>query len=611
MLDLGVSKDEGAKKRMRTVANRLMRLRKEMKKVKIDAYFIPSTDAHQSEYVPACWQRRQWISGFNGSAGDVVVTKRSAGLWTDGRYFLQAENELKGSGIDLFRMGQPKVPTLWNWLASSLKKGQTLGVDPRLLNATTWQNNRRALQKRGIEIKLVDTNLVDLIWEDRPPAPSELVKPHPPRYSGKTTRRKLKDLRREMAARGADAHILGALDSTAWLFNLRGGDVPYNPVFISYAIITAKKATVYVDPEKISPQLKRNADLDFQPYGDFGKALSALARRKTRTAIWVDEAANSAWIAQKLKGAAVMAQRSPIWQAKAKKNATEIQGMISAHQRDGVAMVRFLHWLETSLGKTKITEVTAADTLASFRAEGLHFRGQSFDPIVGYAAHGAIIHYSAQPDSASRLRKSGILLVDSGGQYLDGTTDITRTVLLGPKATAKQKAHFTRVLKGHIALSRARFPHGTTGRQLDSIARMPLWHAGLQYNHGTGHGVGSYLNVHEGPQSIHGTRCSGVPLEAGNVLSNEPGYYREGAYGIRIENLVRVCEDKKNSHEIPFLKFETLTLCPIDRKLIDKGLLDGEERQWLNDYHQRVYRSLAPALSEKATLWLKRATRAI
>jgi Xaa-Pro aminopeptidase len=596
---------------MEPVTVRLAKLRKEMKRAKIHAYFIPSTDAHQSEYVPACWQRRQWISGFSGSAGDVVITQRSAGLWTDGRYFLQAENELKGSGIDLFRMGQPKVPTLWNWVATSLRKGQCIGVDPRLVNAATWQSNKQALQKRGIGIKLINKNLVDSVWDDQPAPPCEPFNAHPPRYSGRTTRRKLSDLRKKMAERGAHAHVLGALDSIAWLFNIRGNDVPFNPVVISYAIVTAKKATLYVDLEKVPARLQRKSDFDFRPYSDFGKALSAMAKSRKRSAVWVDEAANNAWIAQKLRNIKTISERSPIWVAKAKKNATEIDGMIDAHQRDGVAMVRFFHWLEKILGKTKITEVTAAEALEAFRAEGLHYRGQSFDPIVGYAAHGAIIHYSAKAESASRLRKAGILLVDSGGQYLDGTTDITRTVLLGSKATQKQKMHFTRVLKGHIALSRARFPQGTTGRQLDSIARMPLWQGGLQYNHGTGHGVGSYLNVHEGPQSIHGSRCTGVPLEVGNILSNEPGYYREGAYGIRIENLVRVCEDKKNSHEIPFQKFDSLTLCPIDRKLIDKSLLDAEERQWLNDYHQRVYRSLKSSLAEDVSRWLKRVTRKI
>jgi Xaa-Pro aminopeptidase len=588
---------------------RLRALRQEMEKAGVDAYLIPSTDPHGSEYVPECWQRRQWVSGFTGSAGDLLVTTRTAGLWTDGRYFLQAGEQLKGSGIKLFKQGLPATPSIAEWLAKNLGGGQALGADPRLLSRGQVEDLRRRLGGAGAALKLLDRNLVDLVWEDRPPRSPAPIEVLPRQFAGETVASKLRRVRKEMASARAEAHVLSTLDAIAWLFNIRSADVDYNPVAIAYAIVTPERALLCTDPDKVSGAARRSlgSKVEVLPYDGVARELAAL--QKARARVWVDGRTTNAWVLGKLSRCDLVTEMTPVALMKARKNQTEILGSRAAHLRDGVAMARFFAWLEQAVPEGGVTEVGAAAKLSGLRAQGEHFRGESFESIVGYREHGAIIHYAADEASDAELEPDGILLVDSGGQYLDGTTDITRTVLLGREATAEQRDRFTRVLKGHVAVARARFPAGTAGRQVDTLARAALWEAGLNYNHGTGHGVGAYLSVHEGPQSISPTRCIGIPLEPGNILSNEPGFYKEGEFGIRIENLVLVVEDREVSDaEETWLGFDELTLCPIDRRLIEPALLTDRERQWLDAYHARVREALAPELEGDALGWLERST---
>jgi Xaa-Pro aminopeptidase len=579
-----------------------------MRKEGVQAFLIPSSDPHQSEYVPECWQRRAWISGFTGSMGDVLVTLREAGLWADGRYYLQAEDQLQGSGIRLFRMGQPGVPSLTEYLQKNLGDGQVLGIDTQTVSMRRASEVHSALEAGGGKLQSLPVNLVDAIWNDRPALPSNPVMALPTRFAGETVSSKLTRVRKAMKDRKVDAHFISALDAVAWLFNLRGSDVPFNPVLIAYALVTTTSATLFVDPHKVSAAIVSSLGkgVELRPYGEVASSLKQLAREKER--VWVEETSVSRWVAELLSGADLVTDTSPITLMKARNNKTEIRGMREAHVRDGVAICRFLCWLESAIRKEAITEISAADKLEEFRSTGAHFRGLSFRTISGYGSHGAIIHYSVTPETDVRLRPAGIYLVDSGAQYLDGTTDITRTVLLGKKATSEQKDRFTRVLQGHIRLGRARFPRGVTGGRLDVLARTALWDAGLDYNHGTGHGVGSYLNVHEGPRSISSARDTGLPIEAGNIFSNEPGYYKDGEYGIRLENLVLVKEDHvAGENGLPYYEFETLTLCPIDTQLVDRSLLEPEERSWLNRYHRDVYRRLSPLMNSRERSWLKRA----
>ncbi len=595
---------------MKTKEN-LNALRARMRKLGLTAYLIPSTDPHQSEYLPECWMRRPWFSGFTGSAGDVVVTLQEAGLWTDGRYFLQAENELRGSGIKLFRMGEPKVPKLQDYLAATLRKGEAVGVDPRLISAERAADLEKALTPSGGRLAYPEENLVDELWKDRPAVSTEPVLEHPVRFAGETVSSKLRRLRAEMRSRRVQAHVLNNLDAIAWLFNIRGRDIAYNPLVISYAIVDEKSAGLFVHAGKVPAGLEKklSRNVTIRPYDEFAGAMRKLAGGKPR--VWLDSSVASRWMRDLLEGCEILPDRSPVMMMKARKNDTEIAGMKAAHLRDGAAMVRFLHWLEREVAGGKVTELSAAEALEAFRAEGEHFVGPSFDTISGYAGNGAVIHYRVTGKTNLLLKPQGIYLTDSGGQYLDGTTDITRTVLLGGKATKDQKDQFTRVLKGNIALASARFPSGIAGYRLDTLARQPLWEAGLDYNHGTGHGVGAHLGVHEGPQNI-GTRWAEAGLEPGNILSNEPGYYVNGEYGMRIENLILVRELPKHGRDgRSFLGFETITLCPIDRRLIEPKLLSSVELDWINAYHRRVQRSLTPLLGTAERTWLRAACAAL
>jgi len=583
-----------------------------MKEYGVEAYLIPSSDPHQSEYVPEIWQRRKFISGFTGSAGNVFITQKKAGLWTDSRYFLQAEQELDKNIFTLFKMGIPDVLSLEDWILKELKKDETLGVDPQVVSHKNYMDLKKKLEEKSIKLKSIETNLVDVIWEDRPDLSKRKIDIYEERYAGESTASKLKRLRIKMAEEDAEVHVVTLLDSIAWLFNIRGSDVEFNPVAISYAVVTAEKALLFIDPDKINEKVRQTLReaIDILDYKDFNSELQSLAEKGCR--VWLDEASVNQWIVGTLgKGVKLLLKPGPIKMFKAIKNNTEISGFKAAHIRDGAAMVKFLYWLEQSVGKIKVTEVSAIKKLAEFRAKNDLFRGLSFETISSYSAHGAVVHYAANPETDIPLKPEEIYLVDSGGQYLDGTTDITRTLCLG-SPTEEQKDSFTRVLKGMIDLLTTSFPQGTVGKQLDTIARMPLWEKGLNYGHGTGHGIGTYLNVHEGPHSISYYRCIGIGLEPGMITTIEPGYYKENEFGIRIENVALVVKDEeKSSEELSFYKFENLTLCPIDLRLVKKKLLSKREINWLNNYHKKVYETLSPILDRPESDWLKKATEKI
>lgn len=594
------------------IPERISALQKLMRKNKIDAYIIPSTDPHQDEYLPPIWERRQWMSGFTGSAGDLVLTRKSAGLWTDSRYFLQAEQELKDSGIKLFKVGLPDTPTIQIWLKNQLKAGEKVGIDPTVISYKEAYNLKKEFSSWQIKLQAIDQNLVDQIWKDQPDFPTDPIKVHPLKYCGTSVQEKLGKLRERMKDEKVDVHLLTTLDAIAWLFNIRGSDVQYNPVVISYAMVSRKKALLFTKKDKVTNALKRHLGslVKIYDYQEFPGQLKKLS--KSNKKVWLDPHTTSWWITRYLqKNCELFLQDSSIPRFKALKNGVEIKGLKAALVKDGVAMVKFLQWLEKSVPPGGVTEISASQCLEEFRTEQALYQGPSFQAISAFGGHGAIVHYTSKPETNSELKTKGIYLIDCGGQYLDGTTDITRTIAFA-EPTKEQKDRFTRVLKGHIQLATARFPKGTAGNQLDTIARKALWDVGLNYGHGTGHGIGSYLNVHEGPHGISYYRSIGVKLEPGMIISNEPGFYKSGAYGIRIENIVlTVADDQKSKDESEFYKFETLTLCPIDVKLVEKSLLSLEEAQWLNNYHAEVRKKLSPHLKGEALSWLKKATVAI
>ncbi len=584
-------------------------LRAQMRRQRIDAYYVPSTDPHQSEYVPAIWQRRAWLSGFSGSAGDVLVTRNKAGLWTDSRYFLQAEAQLAGSGIALFKLGTPGTPGLWEWAASQLKPKQTLGVDPQLLSLAEADSLEQTLGARGVKVRSIAENLVDAVWKDRPAPGHDPIRVHGRHYAGETVAQKLARVRAAMKERGAQAHVLAALDTIAWLFNIRGADVCFNPVVIAYAIVTEREAFLFVDPRKVGNGVLDvfGKDVKVFAYDELGRKLRELGRRRVRTLL--DPGTTNRWVAEQLGRAPIVREASPVVAMKSVKNRVQMRGIVDCHVRDGVAMVKFLKWLEPAVRRGGQSELSTAAQLEEFRREGRLYQGPSFETISAYGAHGAIVHYGPDAKSNARLRPRGIYLIDSGGAYLDGTTDITRTVTLG-KPTPRQKDAFTRVLQGHIDVAMTPFPAGTSGQRLEMFARRPLWLAGLNYGHGTGHGVGHYLSVHEGPMGLTPKDLKNVPLRPGNLLSIEPGYYKAGGFGIRTENLGFVAVDEELSGpDGEWYRWVLVTLCPIDRRLIERAMLTPEQRAWLDGYHLRTYRTLAPHLDAAHRAWLRAATR--
>jgi Xaa-Pro aminopeptidase len=571
-----------------------------MKNEGIAAYIVPGTDPHASEYIADCWKERVWVSGFSGSAGTAVITTEKAGLWTDSRYFLQATEQLNGSGIELMKQGLPDSIEIIPYLSKELKAGDKVGINPQMASLNAYRQMKTDLAVSGIE--LISIDLIDALWTDRPAIPANSLFIFDEKFSGKSTKDKLADLRARLADEHADIFIMSALDDIAWLFNIRGCDVKYNPVVISYALVDAEKAYLFVDNEKISAENRKalnNQGVELLPYNDI---YTKIAEIDTKKSVFVDgNKLNEKLFETIPAGCTVRNAMSPVFRLKAIKNETEMAGVRRAMIKDGVALTRFFMWLEQNVKNGKVTEIAAEEKLRECRAEQENFVGESFGTIAGYAAHGAIVHYEATPESNATLKPEGLFLLDSGGQYLDGTTDITRTVALNVP-TIQQKQDFTLVLKGHIALATAIFPEGTRGSQLDILARKAMWDNNLNYVHGTGHGVGHFLNVHEGPQNIRMDE-NPTTLQTGMFMSNEPGIYRTNQYGIRTENLIHVIAAKESEFG-KFLKFETVTLFPIDKNLIDFEMLTKNEVNWLNDYHTRVYNSISPALNEDEREWL-------
>lgn len=598
------------------IDKRIAQLRRLMTENKIEAYVIPGSDEHQNEYLPEMWKRREWISGFTGSAGSVVVTLDKAGLWTDSRYYLQAEEQLKESPVNLFRVGTPGTPDMWEWLRYELSPGMHVGIDPRLIPVQTVKHAHKLFLSREIRIKYIEENLVDIIWDNRPEFPAAPAVPHPLQYSGEDASGKLVRVREELKKENCSCLVLSRLDSIAWLFNIRGNDIPYNPLVIAYAVVTESEAALFIEPEKVTEELKSHlaGTAVLYDYSNFKTYLMEYQRQQNLSGqkkIWLDESSTSAWIAGFFEAKSIYYGDCPVYFFKAIKNSTEIANFKKAHLRDGVAMVRFLKWLDENVQNGSVTEAGAARKLEEFRAANDLYRELSFPTISAYNEHAAIVHYSHTDASNSVLKKEGIYLVDSGAHYLDGTTDITRTIALGVP-TEEQKERFTRVLQGHINLALANFPGDTLGIQLDTLARIPLWEIGLDYGHGTGHGIGSYLNVHEGPHSISQSRGVMVKLKEGMFCSNEPGYYKTGEYGIRIENIVYVAgREAQSNTENGFLHFKTITLCPIDLKLVKKAMLTEKQLSYLNNYHMLVRAKLNVFLDEEERKWLAEATALI
>ena len=583
---------------------RLEALRRLMRARGIDAYLVLTDDYHASEYVGDYFKSRAYLSGFTGSAGTLVVTAAEAGLWTDGRYFLQAAEQLQGSGIALRKMGEDV--TIPAYLSSVLSSGQCLGYDGRTVRAGYAAQLRNALQQQDIRFDET-ADLVSELWTDRPPFPAAPVWELPTVYTGKSRSEKLAELRRAMADAGADCHLLAALDDIAWLFNLRGGDVPYNPVFMAYALLTPQETVLYAAPAAFSADLTAalgKYGITLRPYGQIYTDLAALPHGSR---VLLDEDAVNVALCRALpQGVATVALTNPTTLYKAQKTPAEQENMRLAHIYDGVALTKLLCWLHTQ--PLSVTELAIADKLESLRAACPDYLGQSFAPIIAAGAHGAIIHYEPTEASNTPLVNNSFLLMDTGAQYWQGTTDVTRTVAIGTLSD-EQKTHYTAVLRGHLALAAAHFKHGCTGVNLDCLARAPLWELGLDYNHGTGHGVGYLLNVHEGPQGIRlRDQNGGAVLEEGMILSDEPGVYFENRYGIRLENLLLCRKAEKTDHG-QFMAFDTLTMVPFDRRAIDPAQMSQQELTLLNRYHAAVYQAISPHLTAEERIWLYEATQ--
>ncbi|QQY80054.1 Xaa-Pro aminopeptidase [Keratinibaculum paraultunense] len=591
------------------VKERINNLRKLMKQRGITAYIIPTSDPHQSEYLADHYKTRVWISGFTGSAGTVVVTEDEAILWTDGRYFIQAEKELKDSGIKLYKIGIPGFPTYIEWLKDNLKEGDTVGFDGKTYAQKDAEKLEKELGKKGI--KLVDEyDLVGELWADRPEPPKSKVFVHDVKYAGKTAKQKIEEVRKEMDKEGATHFLIGSLDDIAWLYNIRGRDVKNNPVVISYALISMDNAWLFVDSDKIDDEVRKHLNENGVEIEEYNKVKEYVGNIEKGSKIFLDPAMINRWLYKGIPEDCEIIEGTNITtKLKAIKNDVEIKNQRNAYIKDGVALVKFMYWLDKNVGKMEITEVSAAEKLEEFRKEQEGFIEPSFDTIAAYKENAAMMHYKAEEGKSNyKLKKEKMFLVDSGGQYFDGTTDITRTIVLG-NITEEEKRDFTLTLKGHINLINARFLYGSTGSNLDTLARYPLWQEGLDYKCGTGHGVGFLLSVHEGPHSIS-SRPNTVTLEEGMIVTVEPGVYKEGKHGIRIEN-VAVIEKDINTDSGQFMKFEVLSYCPIDLDGIDVELLTEEERKWLNKYHKQVYEKLSPYLNEEEKEWLKEQTRSI
>lgn len=590
------------------VKKRIEKLRSLMKENKIDAYIIPSFDAHQSEYVADHWKSRQWISGFTGSAGTVVITLDEAGLWTDGRYYIQAEKQLEGSGIRLFKMADLGVPSYTEWLKNTLKEGSTVGFDGSVFSVDLFKGMGKAFKSKNINIK-IEKDLIDEIWEDRPEIPKELVFLHGIKYAGKSRVEKLNKVRVNMSSKGANYYLLTSLDDIAWLLNIRGNDVPNNPVVISNVLVGEDKCYLFVDASKVTHDIRLELETDGIEIKGYNEIHQILNQLTIDDSIIFDANKTSISMYNSINTDTIKIEEPNITTAlKAIKNEVEIENLRNCQVSDGLAMVKFIKWLKESVTKEEITEISAEKMLEAFRRQQDLFVEPSFDTIAGYKDHAAMMHYKATKETQYTLKDEGFFLVDSGGQYFNGTTDTTRTIVLG-KLTEEEKRDFTLVLKGNIALSSVKFLEGATGSSLDVLARQPIWEYGLDYKCGTGHGVGFFLNVHEGPQGFR-KEPNSVKLEKGMVITNEPGIYKEGKHGVRTENIMLVVEEEKTEFG-QFMSFEAITYCPIDLDGIDKDMLTDKEKQWLNDYHKMVYKRLSPYLDKEHKTWLKKETREI
>ena len=595
------------------IPERLSRLRREMEARHIAVYIVPTADFHESEYVGDHFKARKYITGFTGSAGTAVITMTEAGLWTDGRYFLQAARQLQGTTVTLYRMGEEGVPTLMEYVRSALGEGETLGFDGRVINAALGRELEALSREKGGKLH-VSEDLVGLIWDDRPPLSCKPVWMLPEPYSGKSAADKLADVRAVMAKEGADVHLLTSLYDIAWLLNVRGGDIDYVPVVLSYLALTAEKCLWFVQGAALSGEVKAylsSIGVETRPYDSFYDYAAAIEPGKK--VLLNSKVCNTRLLSCLGEGVEILDRENPTVLMKAKKNAVEMANTREAHKKDAAAMIRFIRWLKETVGKEPVTEISAADYLAARRAEQEGFLDLSFSTICGYNEHGAIIHYGATPETDVPLRPEGLVLVDSGGHYWEGTTDITRTIALGP-LTQEMRDAFTRVLRSHLQLANARFLHGVTGVNLDILSRGPLWEVGLDYKHGTGHGIGHILNVHEGPNGFRWRtspdRSEDSVLEEGMITSDEPGLYFEGKFGVRTESELLCRMGEKNEYG-QFMYFENITYVPIDLDAVDAEQLNETERRWLNEYHAMVYETMAPRLDEADRAWLKKATRAI
>lgn len=594
---------------MNEIKLRLARLRELMKREHLSAFIFPSTDAHQSEYVADHWRGREWISGFNGSAGTAVVTMKSAALWTDSRYFLAAEEQLEDTEYQLMRLKMEGTPTITEWLGKELQDVQSpeVGLDGMVNSYNYVKDLSYSLRKLGGITLRTNLDPLELIWENRPSLPANPVEIQPLEYAGETLASKVVRIRKSLRELHADGMLVSALDDIAWTLNLRGTDVHCNPVFVSYLLIESDKVSLFVDDNKLSPEVKQylqDNQVSLYNYNKVEKCLESYSEYN----ILLDGDETSYYLWKTVKCQEIVAAASPIPAMKAVKNKAEIEGYRSAMLKDGVAMVKFLKWLKPAVEAGGQTEISIDEKLTSLRAEQKLFRDISFDTIAGYAQHGAIVHYEATPETDVVLKPEGLFLIDSGAQYQDGTTDITRTIAFGG-VSEEMKHIYTLVLKAHIQLELVKFPDGASGTQLDAVGRECMWREGYNFLHGTGHGVGSYLCVHEGPHQIR-MEWMPTPLRAGMTLTDEPGLYLAGKFGVRIENTVLI-SDYMSTEFGKFLQIEPLTLCPIDTTPIDVDMLLPEEIDWLNAYHHSVYEKLSPFLDEEEKIWLENATKPI
>ena len=592
------------------IPERIAALREAMKQHKIDAYIIPTSDPHMSEYPADCWKYREWISGFTGSAGTVIITADKAGLWTDSRYFLQASTQLEGTGIELFKMMLPETPTIPEFLTHELKEGQTVGLNGETYSLADARSLEKALAEKEIKLN-TNASLIDPIWKERPAIPEAPMFEMPVELSGKSTEDKLIDINKMLHKAGADCTILSALDEVAWTFNIRGTDVAYNPVVISYAFVSEKESVLFVNPKKIPAEIAEHLKKEGVTLADYGMLATFLSRLPEQTRVFIDSKRTNVAIYNALPKSSILIEgTSPANHLKSIKNETEIKGFRNAVLKDGIAMTKFYFWLEKMLkAGEKVTELSAAAKLTALRSEQPQYVMDSFASISSYGPHGAVVHYSPTPETDTELKTDSLYLLDSGAQYLDGTTDITRTIALCNEPSEQMKKDFTRALKGTIGIAKCKFPAGIRGCLIDAFARKALWDAGINYLHGTCHGIGHCLNVHEGPQSIR-MEENPVILEPGMVMSDEPAMYRPGEYGIRTENMILIREDSETEFG-KFLGFETLTLCYIDTKLVIPSMLSVREHAWLNKYHQMVYDLVSPHLTEEVKAWLKEKTAEI